>query len=107
MLLPASDSAAENQIEPLPMAKIIHPRRLMPGISPDYDGVVLILDPGTDQETHIVMPGDAAMSVGQELHFWGVEVVSRMWQAIRRHSSNEAKNSILVRVEDDGLRMDS
>ena len=103
----ASDSAAENQIEPCGMAKVIRPQRFMPGISPDHEGVVLILDPGTNDETHIVMPGDAAISVGQELHLWGVELVSRAWQAIKRHSANEANNSILVRVAEDELRMNS
>ena len=107
MILPRSDSAAENQVEPWGMAKIIHPQRFMPGINPDHDGVVLILDPGTKDEITVVMPGEAAVAVGAELQIWGVELVQRAWQAIKRHSANEAKNSILVRVVDDDLRMDS
>lgn len=93
---------------PSAMANITHARTtVLSGIAPEHDGVTLIVNPGEADEVIVVFPAEAAAETGTELNFWGIEAIRRAFAAIARHSANEAKNSILVRVEDDPSRMDS
>jgi hypothetical protein len=59
------------------MTDELRPDRIWIGESPDYDGVVIILDPQTENQVIVVIGAQAAVKAGQRLYASGIDRLER------------------------------
>ncbi len=67
---------------------LARPAFLWTGLSPEYDGVVSVLDPGAKKQVRIVVPPTGALYWGEQLMKWGAKAAERDHAAVARHAAN-------------------